>query len=95
MGLRLDTDLLCIAHLHFMPFLSRLSRSREAFENWGLVLQPTRITRGQSRRVGLLYIQMKMKLHSSPVDGIDEISNAEWLEYESKDSFGNYVVTII
>jgi len=77
--------------LHFMPFHnSNLDGSQFV----GLLLQPTGLVKGQFRRCGRLKMfERAVKLAGGPL--WRDVKNHDWLEYESVDGEGRYIISVI
>jgi len=61
---------------------------------YGLLLTPTKVTRGHFRRVGMLQDFLKDNT-SLDLNQFSHFKNESWLEYESVDDDGKYTITII
>ncbi|KUJ13387.1 HET-domain-containing protein [Mollisia scopiformis] len=75
--------------LHFMPITHQPNGSFQ-----GLLLVPTGNSRGQFRRVGLLYFKWDEWVEDSWDEAI-RAENHDWLEYVEFDGVDKYTITII
>ena len=81
-----------IHRLHWMPFFPKNTRTANVF---GLILQPTGVSKGQFKRLGILGVmgtQLQMNMDMSRLATPDPQDS--WLEYEDFDGT-NYTISIV